>query len=466
MALIDTPSESVPSSTTPPVSAAPEPGSTERRQRLLERYRATRELSLALVEPLSPEDYRIQSMPDVSPPWWNLGHTSWFFARNILHPRGLYPDWFESFEYPLNSYYEGLGPRLPRNERGLATRPTTDEVLRYRREVDERMERLILEGDDDDLGDLDFLVVTGIQHEQQHQELLMTEIQHILWQNPEPLRTPYGARPRPRDGDIPALEMVPFEGGLVEIGDPRPGERGTDGAWTWDNELPVHKAWLESFELANRLVTNGEFLAFVEDGGYRNPLLWMSNGWAAVQADGWEAPLYWERDGIGDGGRWHHWTLAGAEKLDPLEPVAHVSFYEADAYARWLGAQGGDFAGVRLPTEREWEHGATTAGFDPSTANMLEDGTHHPVRARAGAPGQLLQTAGDLWEWTSSHYEPYPGYRPFDGDLMEYNGKFMDNQRVLRGGSVATPRDHIRASYRNFWPAGTRFQMTGIRLAR
>jgi ergothioneine biosynthesis protein EgtB len=454
MAVIDAPPA-------PAAPTAPKMSSAERRQRLLARYRATRELSLALVEPLSPEDYRVQTMPDVSPPWWNLGHTSWFFARNILHPRGLYPDWFESFEYPLNSYYEGLGPRLPRNERGLATRPTTDDVLRYRREVDERMEGLILEGDEDDLKNLEFLVVTGIQHEQQHQELLMTEIQHILWRNPASLRTPYGAPPRPREADIPELEMVSFAGGLVTIGD----QAGADGAWTWDNELPVHKAWLEPFELANRLVTNGEYLAFIEEGGYRDPLLWMSNGWAAVRAQGWEAPLYWERDSAA--GAWHHWTLAGAEKLDPLEPVAHVSFYEADAFARWKSAQGGDFEGVRLPTEREWEHGAVTAGFDPGAANMLEDGTHHPVRAvRAGGSGRLLQTAGDLWEWTSSHYEPYPGYRPFDGDLMEYNGKFMDNQRVLRGGSVATPRDHIRASYRNFWPAGTRFQMTGIRLAR
>ena len=438
----------------------------ERRRSLLDAFRATRALTLALTEPLEPEDFRIQSMPDVSPPWWNLGHTSWFFARNILAPRDRYPDWFERLEYPLNSYYEGLGPRLERSRRGLATRPTTAEILAYRQAVDERIETLLTEAPADELDEIGFLVRTGIEHEQQHQELLVTEMKHILWQNPPELRRGYGAPARSRETAAPPLEMIGFEGGLVEIGD------GSDG-WVWDNERPRHKAWLDEFELASRLATNGEYLEFMADGGYRQPLLWLSNGWAAVRAEGWRAPLYWEPvdgagpDAAGSPAAWRIWTLHGLEPLDPDEPVAHVSFYEADAYARWRAAQGGACEGVRLPTEQEWEHGAATAGFDPASGNMLDTGLLHPRRAAPAATGSpLLQTAGDLWEWTASHYEPYPGYRPFKGDLMEYNGKFMDNQRVLRGGSAATPASHVRASYRNFWPGPTRFQMTGIRLAR
>ncbi|HVR98259.1 MAG TPA: ergothioneine biosynthesis protein EgtB [Thermoanaerobaculia bacterium] len=419
------------------------------RDELLDKYRETRALSVELCRPLRAEDYRIQSMPDVSPPWWNLGHTSWFFAKNVLEPFGRYSDEDARLEYVLNSYYESLGPRIARDHRGLVTRPTTEEVFRFRESVDGRMEALIREAGDADIERVGFLVRTGIQHEQQHQELLVTEVKHILGSNVPELREPY--RPAADDGrrgrrGAPGARWISFDTGLYELGN-------VEGGWCWDNEMPVHKAWLDGFSLLNRLVTNREYLEFIADGGYSNPLLWLSNGWARVRDLGWTAPLYWEqRDG-----RWQLWTLAGTREIDPDEPVCHVSFYEADAFARWRGA--------RLPTEREWEHAARVSGFSAAGGNFLEGGAFHPLAA-GETNGDLAQMAGDLWEWTSSHYEPYPGYRPFDGALMEYNGKFMDNQRVLRGGSCATPASHIRASYRNFWPADARFQFTGIRLAK
>jgi len=424
------------------------------RDELLNRYRETRDVSVELCRPLHSEDYRIQSMPDVSPPWWNLGHTTWFFAKNILEPFGLYSPEDARLEFVMNSYYESLGPRIRRDHRGLVTRPTNEEVYRFRESVDGRVEELIRTASEEDLERLRFLVFTGIQHEQQHQELLVTELKHILGSNVPELREAY--RPAPAihgDGGhgghgAPAARWVDFAGGLQEFGN-------VEGGWCWDNEMPVHKGWLDSFELMNRLVTNGEYLEFMADGGYRNPLLWMSNGWAKVKEQGWTAPLYWEQSGEEEGDRWRLWTLSGVRDVDPDEPVCHVSFYEADAYARWKGA--------RLPTEREWEHAARASGFPGS--NYLDSGALHPRPAEANGGG-LAQMGGDLWEWTSNHYEPYPGYRPFEGALMEYNGKFMDNVRVLRGGSCATPANHIRASYRNFWAGDTRFQFTGIRLAR
>jgi ergothioneine biosynthesis protein EgtB len=421
------------------------------REQLLERYRATRALSLELCRPLRPEDYRIQSMPDVSPPWWNLGHTTWFFAKNVLEPFGFYREEDARLEYVLNSYYETLGPRIRRDHRGLVTRPSNDEVFEFRASVDQRMEQLIRTAPEADLDRLGFLVVTGVHHEQQHQELLVTEVKHILGSNIPGLREAY--RPAPAmngHGALAEMRWVPFEAGLYEFGN-------VEGGWCWDNEMPVHKGYLEGFSLASRLVTNGEYLEFIQAEGYRDPLLWLSNGWAKVCDEGWTAPLYWEeRDGA-----WTFWTLAGDRELAMDEPVCHVSFYEAEAYARWKEA--------RLPTEREWEHAARVSnfpgGFPGTEGNFLDSGALHPVPVN-GARGPLLQMGGDLWEWTSSHYEPYPGYKPFEGPLMEYNGKFMDNVRVLRGGSCATPADHIRASYRNFWAPDTRFQFTGIRLAR
>jgi ergothioneine biosynthesis protein EgtB len=420
-------------------------GEEVNRNELLDRYRQTRDLSVELCRPLRPEDYRIQSMPDVSPPWWNLGHTTWFLAKNILEPFGLYSEDDARLEFVMNSYYEALGPRIRRDHRGLVTRPTNDDVYRFRESVDGRIAELIRTVPEADLERVRFLVYTGVQHEQQHQELLVTEIKHILGSNVPGLREPYRPSAPVEDAVAPGAHWVSFDGGLHEFGN-------VEGGWCWDNEMPVHKGWLDAFALSNRLVTNAEYLEFMADGGYRNPLLWLSNGWARVQDQGWTAPLYWEEAG----GGWRVWTLSGERDVVPDEPVCHVSFYEADAYARWQGA--------RLPTEREWEHAARVSGFLGS--NYLDTGALHPRPAsEADGPG-LLQMGGDLWEWTSSHYEPYPGYKPFEGPLMEYNGKFMDNVRVLRGGSCATPENHIRASYRNFWAGDTRFQFTGIRLAK
>jgi len=418
------------------------------RQQLLEKYNATRSLSVDLCRPLRAEDYRIQSMPDVSPPWWNLGHTSWFFAKNILEPFGRYQEEDARLEFVMNSYYESLGPRIRRDHRGLVGRPTNDQVYAFRSSVDRRVEELIRNVSETDYDRLRFLIITGCHHEQQHQELLITEIKNILGSNVPELREPY--RPAVSHGAStpPASGWIAFEGGLHDFGN-------VEGGWCWDNEMPVHKSHLVDFELANRLVTNGEYLEFMEAGGYTNPLLWLSNGWAKVQDQGWAAPLYWEKQG--DQRDWRTWTLSGDRPVDPDEPVCHVSFYEADAYARWKG--------VRLPTEREWEHAARIAGFPTAGANFLDTGALHP-RPATGPADSLLQMGGDLWEWTSNHYEPYPGYKPFEGALMEYNGKFMDNVRILRGGSCATPANHIRASYRNFWAGETRFQFTGIRLAR
>jgi ergothioneine biosynthesis protein EgtB len=425
------------------------------RDQILELYLETRALSVDLCRPLRAEDYRIQSMPDVSPPWWNLGHTTWFFAKNVLEPFGRYGDEDARLEYVLNSYYESLGPRIARDHRGLVTRPTTEEVYRFRESVDRRMEALIREAPEEDLERLAFLVYTGIQHEQQHQELLVTEVKHILGSNVPELREPYHRPAAEGRRGAPPTSWVPFAGGLQEVGN-------IEGGWCWDNEMPVHRVWLDGFALLNRLVTNREYLEFMEAGGYTDPLLWLSNGWARMRDQGWTAPLYWEKNGD----RWQAWTLAGTRDVDPDEPVCHVSFYEADAFARWKSGQGGKWEGTRLPTEREWEHGARAGGFRAADGNFLDGRTLHPLAAGPDGSGSLLQAAGDLWEWTSSHYEPYPGYRPFEGALMEYNGKFMDNQRVLRGGSCATPASHIRVSYRNFWPADARFQFTGIRLAR
>ncbi len=424
------------------------------RQQLVERYRRTRALSIELCQPLEPEDYRIQSMTDVSPPWWNLGHTSWFFAKNILEPFGRYSDEDTNLEYVLNSYYIALGPRIARDHRGLVTRPTTDRIYRFRQSVDQRMEALIREVDEADFDTVRDYTVIGINHEQQHQELLVTEFKHILGSNVRQLREPYGPAAESQAGTVPAAETIGFEGGLYEFGNLEDG-------WCWDNELGVHKAWLDDFALMNRLVTNREYAEFMEDGGYSDSLLWLSNGWTAVDAEGWEAPLYWERVD----GQWQSWTLSGTRGVDPDEPVCHVSFYEADAYARWKSNNDPSWRGARTPTEREWEHAARESGFSFAGVNYLDSGALHPVPAR-GEAGRMLQMAGDVWEWTVSHYDPYPGYRPFEGSIAEYNGKFMDNQRVLRGGSCATPANHMRVSYRNFWPANTRFQFTGIRLAK
>ncbi len=435
---------------------APQPD----RSALAARFTAVRERTMRLVAPLHEEEWRIQSMPDVSPPYWMLGHTSWFFSANLLQPRGLAPHGFAGFDYALNSYYEGLGPRLPRAQRGSVGTPTNAGIRAYRDAVDAAMRQLLATCPDGDLATLAEVVEIGLQHEQQHQELCVTEILHIRWSAPEPLRTAYAApRPASVGGEPTPLREVAFAGGTTVLGH-------TDGGFCWDNELPPHRVLVPDFALGDRPVTNAEWLAFVADGGYRRPLLWLSNGWATVQQHAWQAPLYWQRHGD----EWHRFTLRGLAPVDPAAPVCHVSFYEADAFARWYGEQFASWRGARLPREGEWEHAART-GFVAATANLLDDDDARCAfdvqpAAPTRHPGTLRQMVGDVWEWQQSHYEPYPGYRPFAGALMEYNGKFMDNQRVLRGGSFATPRSSARLAYRNFWPAPTRFQATGLRLLR
>jgi ergothioneine biosynthesis protein EgtB len=429
------------------------------REQLLRAYAEVRGLTMALVEPLAAEDWRIQSMPDVSPPYWNLGHTSWFFARNVL-PRSSSPlAKYDGFDFAFNSYYEGLGPRLDRARRGQVARPGTEETLRFRREVDDAMLHLLESVDDERLAQLAPIVRIGMQHEQQHQELLLTEILHIRWSMPEALRRPYLPEPPAAVDSAVAAEMVgvPVAGGLVEVGHLGEG-------FCWDNELPVHPRQVGDVVFAERLVTNAEWLAFLEDGAYDDPLLWLSNGWAAVQKESWRAPLYWQRSGS----EWMRFTLHGLQPLQLSAPVCHVSFYEAEAFARWYAGQHRDWRRARLPFEAEWENAARRNGYEVADANLLDgpgSGRLDVVAAQSRAAG-IDQLCGDVWEWTLSHYEPYPGYEPFDGALMEYNGKFMDNQRVLRGGSFATPRGHARVAYRNFWPATTRFQASGVRLCR
>lgn len=395
---------------------------------------------MALVAPLSAEDQTIQSMPDVSPTKWHLAHTTWFWEQFLLRPMASwYAPLDERFAYLFNSYYEAAGPRHPRPERGLLSRPSADEVCAYRDHVDAAMVRLIGDADTNAWAELKPVLELGVHHEQQHQELILMDIKHVLSSNP--LNPAYDQALGNVSGQAPALDWISIPGGLYAIG------HDGDG-FAFDNEAPRHKIWLEPFKLANRLSTNGEYLAFIEDGGYARPEFWLSDGWHTVNAQGWRAPLYW-REG-GDAG-WRIFTLGGERALDLSEPVCHVSYFEADAFARW--------AGKRLPREGEWEVAARQA---PHSGNFVSSRALHPQAAIA--PG-LTQMFGDAWEWTQSAYAAYPGYRPAAGALGEYNGKFMCGQFVLRGGAAVTPDDHIRATYRNFFPPAARWAFSGIRLA-
>jgi ergothioneine biosynthesis protein EgtB len=415
-------------------------GSMLPRELAAKRYRQVRRLSEQICKPLATEDYVVQTMDDVSPPKWNLAHTTWFFETFLLKAfLPGYREYHPRFNYLFNSYYEAVGERHPRPRRGLLSRPTVEDVYRYRQHVDRSMLELLGQAADESLEKLEPLVTLGLHHEQQHQELMITDLKHILAVNP--LRPVYCERTvTPQAAD--ELEWFDYSGGVVEIG-------FDGGTFSFDNERPRHKIYLEDFRLASRLVTNGEFLKFLEAGGYRQPKYWLSEGWATVLAQGWDRPLYWEKAD----GRWWNMTLSGFRPVEENEPLCHVSYFEADAYARWRGK--------RLPTEGEWE---TAAAGLPVEGNLLDQGAFHP---RAAPPGgnSPRQIYGDVWEWTQSQYTAYPGFQPEEGAIGEYNGKFMCNQFVLRGGSCATPADHIRPTYRNFFPPNARWQFTGIRLA-
>jgi ergothioneine biosynthesis protein EgtB len=413
---------------------------------MLDRFTTVRSDSEALAVNLTPEDQAIQSMPDASPTKWHLAHTTWFFETFILNR--LDPDYrvFDpAFAYLFNSYYEAVGPRHPRPERGLLSRPTGDIIGAYRDHVGAAIGRFVERVREPVWHQAAPLLELGLHHEQQHQELILMDIKHVFSINP--LLPAYQA-PQPQIAAPAApLDWVEAAGGLVEIGHRGPG-------FAFDSETPRHKVWLEPFRIATRPVTCGEFLEFIEAGGYRRPEYWLSDGWATVREQGWEAPLYW----LCDRSDWSLFTLSGLRRLNPAEPVCHVSFFEADAFAKW--------AGKRLPTEAEWEIAADGV---PVSGNFADRRLFHPCAesAPAATDGTPIprQMFGDVWEWTASPYIPYPRFRAAAGAVGEYNGKFMCNQMVLRGGAAVTPTGHVRASYRNFFPPSARWAFAGLRLA-
>lgn len=404
------------------------------------RYLQVREATQALCAGLQLEDTVAQSMEDASPVKWHLAHTSWFFETFVLEKQPGYRCFRDEYRVLFNSYYNSVGEQYLRRNRGLISRPTLREVYAYREHVDRHIYNLLGEAGSA-AANLKSVVEVGLHHEQQHQELILTDLKHLFSFNP--------AYPefRQRDREPPLcppaeLHWQRFPEGLYTI-----GHQG-DG-FAFDNETPAHRAWLAAFELASRPVTNKEYLGFMSDGGYRRPELWLSDAWSLLNQQGWHAPLYWQWRNDA----WYTFTLSGLQPVREDEPVVHVSYYEADAYARWAGA--------RLPTEHEWEVVALHA---PVEGNFVESGRLHPQPSQRD--GSLQQMFGDVWEWTQSAYSPYPGYRPLAGELSEYNGKFMCNQIVLRGGSCATPESHIRPTYRNFFPPSARWQFSGLRLAR
>ena len=451
---------------------------------LLSRFRIVRAATLAFTQPLSPEDLMVQSSPDASPVKWHLAHTSWFFETFVLTPYAArYKPFHPDFHWLFNSYYTSLGDMPAKNLRSSFSRPPLDQILAFRTHVDRAIEALLAGELGADEHDILSRIVLGLEHEQQHLELIATDIKHALFTNPlhpayveRATRSAAPALP-PKTADWAADAFTAFAGGLTEIGtspDPNDPE-----AFAFDNETPRHTVYLQPFALANRLVTAREYLAFIDDNGYTRPELWLSEGWTTMRREGWQAPLYWQRSpDVNAASGWTVFTLHGFRPLDDLldTPVCHLSLFEADAFARWKG--------MRLPTEFEWEHAAASlevrmegseqvpelVTWPPplqdraTTANMLESAALHPT---AAAPASTLQQMfGDVWEWTSSGYTGYPGYKPLPGALGEYNGKFMSSQVILRGGSAVTPAPHIRASYRNFFPPSTRWQFSGLRLAK
>jgi ergothioneine biosynthesis protein EgtB len=418
-------------------------GADQDRAFLTRLFESVRRASETLCAPLAADDYMLQSMPDASPVKWHLAHTSWFFETFVLAP-GVpdYRPFRPEFQFLFNSYYNAVGPRWPRPERGLLSRPTIAEIHRYRAHVDKQMAKLLGALTDEQLAILGPTVTLGVNHEQQHQELILTDLKHAWAANP---LHPALGDPVAEEGKLPPLRWRDFPERLTWIGHEGDG-------FAFDNEGPRHRVFVHGFELASRPVTNAEYLAFMSNGGYERPELWLSDGWAVRQARGWTAPLYWQQADR----RWSLTTLTGLQSLRPDEPVCHVSYYEADAFARWAGA--------RLPTEAEWE---TAAAEMPVAGHFLESNRLHPASAAAADdPGPLYKLYGDVWQWTASPYVAYPGYKPAAGALGEYNGKFMCNQLVLRGASSATPRSHARLTYRNFFPPDARWQFSGLRLAR
>ncbi|NBB72252.1 MAG: ergothioneine biosynthesis protein EgtB [Bacteroidetes bacterium] len=409
---------------------------------IAERYHTVRSFTETLCDPLETEDYVVQTKENVSPTKWHLAHTSWFFETFLLKPHlDGYEPLDEQYAYLFNSYYIQAGERHCRDRRGYISRPTVAEVYAFRTYVDEHMDRLL--ADAERRRELAPLVEIGVHHEQQHQELMVTDIKHVFSVNP--LRPAYRDLAPSSRIELPELAWTAFDEGIYEVGYEGDG-------FHFDNEGPRHKTYLQPFALANRLVTNGEFIAFIEDDGYRRPELWLSEGWATVQERDWTEPFYWEKHD----GQWYLYTLGGMREVNPSEPACHITYFEADAFARWAGA--------RLPEEKEWE---VAARDRPMQGNFVDEGRYHPAPLHEGAdPDQLYQMYGDVWEWTRSAYSPYPGYEPLPGAIGEYNGKFMCGQFVLRGGSCATSRSHIRPTYRNFFYPDEAWQFMGFRLAR
>lgn len=431
-----------PSATASPSTSLFDPLALDDRDGWIERFRRVRAVSEEICAPLEPEDYVVQTMADVSPPKWHLAHTTWFFETFVLgeFARG-YEAFHPAFNYLFNSYYNAIGEQYPRPRRGLLSRPTVRELYAYRRHVDAAMAGLLAGASAAVFDKISELVEIGLHHEQQHQELMLTDLKHILCSNP--LRPVYRESSAVVRGEAPELEFCEYPGGVVCCGHEGDG-------FAYDNEGPRHRVALVDFRLAKRLVTNGEYAEFIAEGGYRHYALWLSEGWATVQTEGWKAPEYWEeRDG-----EWWETTLHGARPIDPAAPVTHVSYFEAAAFAHWRGD--------RLASEFEWEH---VARLVPREGHFYGEYLH-PACAAPDESAHPAQMYGDAWEWTQSPYTAYPGFRAAEGAVGEYNGKFMCNQLVLRGGSCATSRDHIRPSYRNFFPPDARWQFSGIRLAQ
>jgi ergothioneine biosynthesis protein EgtB len=430
------------STTMAPLSLEPHPVETHR-QALRARFQDTRQFSEGLCAPIAAEDYVVQSMPDCSPTKWHLAHVSWFFETFLLTPNvEAYRSPDSDYVYLFNSYYNAVGDKYPRPRRGMISRPTVAEVYRYRAHVDEHVLDLLECSDDADLGKLAPIVTLGVNHEQQHQELILTDLKHMLSHNP--IHPVYVER-APEAQTAPApVKWTSYPEGVRWIGH-------AGDSFAFDNEEPRHREFVHAFQLASRPATNADYLEFMRDGGYQRSDLWLSMGWATVQQDGWESPLYWEqRDG-----EWWQFTLSGFRPVNPAEPVTHISYFEADAFARW--------AGGRLPTEAEWEVAAEGIPLD---GNYADSGRFHPQPLQTTDDTVPAQMFGDVWQWTQSSYAAYPGFRTAPGALGEYNGKFMCNQYVLRGGSCATPRSHIRPTYRNFFPPDARWQFSGLRLAK